>query len=172
MTEKDIEMTWEQMNAMTAELTGESGPGSKSWNPSASHTSRFNQALIDVFRKNNGKVPGEFSDVPLLIVNTTGAKSGKRRPIPLAYLEVDGRLLVIASMGGADVNPPWFYNLVRHPEVTVEMGGDTFEARAVLTEGADRDDLFRKVCEIQPLFVDYQARTARRIPVFELRRLI
>ncbi len=170
MTEKDIEMTWEQMNAMTAELTGESGPGSKSWNPSASHTSRFNQALIDVFRKNNGKVPGEFSDVPLLIVNTTGAKSGKRRPIPLAYLEVDGRLLVIASMGGADVNPPWFYNLVRHPEVTVEMGGDTFEARAVLTEGADRDDLFRKVCELQPLFGQYEARTARELPVVELKR--
>ncbi len=170
MTEKDIEMTWEQMNAMTAELTGESGPGSKSWNPSASHTSRFNQALIDVFRKNNGKVPGEFSDVPLLIVNTTGAKSGKRRPIPLAYLEVDGRLLVIASMGGADANPPWFYNLVRHPEVTVEIGGDTIKAQAVLTEGADRDDLFRKVCELQPLFGQYQARTARELPVVELKR--
>ncbi len=171
MGEKDIEMTWEQMNAVTAELTGESGPGSKGWIADGSHASRFNQALIEVFRKNNGRVPGEFAEVPLLIVHTTGAKSGKPRPIPLAYVEVEGRLLVMASMGGAHVNPPWFHNLVSHPEVTVELGGDRFDARAVLANGADRDDLFRKVCKLQPLFADYQARTDRQIPVFELKRL-
>ena len=111
------------------------------------------------------------SSYPVLLLTTTGAKSGKPRPIPLAYVEVEGRLLVMASMGGAHVNPPWFHNLVSHPEVTVELGGDRFDARAVLANGADRDDLFRKVCKLQPLFADYQARTDRQIPVFELKRL-
>jgi deazaflavin-dependent oxidoreductase (nitroreductase family) len=171
MSEQDVEMTWDQMNAMTAELTGESGPGSKQWKAAGSHSARFNRAVIDVFRKNNGKVPGEFGDVPLLIVNTTGAKSGKRRPVPLAYVEVDGRVLVMASMGGAHVNPPWFHNLVSHPDVSIEMNGETFDARAVQAKGAERDDLYRSVCEIQPLFRQYQERTERRIPVFELTRL-
>ena len=134
MSTRGIEMTWEQMNAMTEELTGSAGPGSKDWDPNAAHTNRFNKVVMDEFRKHNGKVPGEFADVPLLIVNTTGAKSGKRRSVPLAYVEVDGRVLVIASMGGAHVNPPWFHNLLSHPEVTVEMNGDTFKARAVLAE--------------------------------------
>lgn len=165
-----MEMNWEQLNALTAEVIGESGPGSKDWNGEGSHTRRFNQALIEEFRKNGGRVPGELADVPLLVLHTTGARTGIERPVPLAYFEVDGRLLVIASMGGARLNPPWYHNLVKHPEVRVELGGESFDAEAIRTEGADRDDLFRKVCELMPVFAEYQSRTERRIPVFELRR--
>ena len=91
--------------------------------------------------------------------------------MPLAYLDIDDRLLVIASMGGAPRNPPWFYNLVANPEVTVEMNGEEFTARAVVTQGADRDDLFRKVCGIFSAFGEYQERTTRTIPVIELKRV-
>jgi len=171
MSSANVEMTWDQMNAMTEELTGSAGPGSKDWNPESSHAQRFNRAFIDEFRKGDGQSPGEFGGVPMLIVNTTGAKSGKRRSIPLACIDVEGRLLVMASMGGAHVNPPWFYNLKKNPEVTVEMAGETFDARAVLAEGEERDDLYQKVSAIQPLFAQYQERTERKIPVFELKRL-
>ena len=90
--------------------------------------------------------------------------------MPLAYQIVDGRLLIIASMGGAKRNPPWFYNLVKTPEVVVEKDGESFLANAIVTEGDDRNYLFQKICESLPGFAEYQARTERVIPVIELQR--
>jgi len=90
---------------------------------------------------------------------------------PLVYLTIDERLLIIASMGGAPSSPAWFHNLVANPEVTVELGGETFRARAVVTEGSDRDDLFAKVCAKISTFTEYQSRTDRVIPVVELVRI-
>jgi deazaflavin-dependent oxidoreductase (nitroreductase family) len=171
MNEDDIELNWTELNKVSAEVGSSDGPGSTGWNPEHSQTNRFNEALMNAFRKNNGKVPGELEDVPMLIITTTGAKTGKRRAIPLAYQVIDDRLLIIASMAGADRHPPWFHNLVRHPEVAVEMGGETFTAHAVVTEGEDRDDVFQRICKNFELFADYQARTDRQIPVVELKRL-
>lgn len=106
----------------------------------------------------------------MLIVTTTGAKSGEPRPVPLAYQVVEGRVLVIASMGGAKRNPPWFHNLRANPTVVVERDGETYSATAVITEGADRTHLFEQICANFPVFADYQKRTERTIPVIELVR--
>ncbi len=121
-------------------------------------------------RENNGKVPGELEDIPALIITTTGVKTGHKRAVPLGYQVVDGRLVIVASMGGAKRNPPWFYNLVKNPEVLVEKDGESFLANAIVTAGDDRNYLFQKICESEPTFAEYQARTDRVIPVVELQR--
>jgi deazaflavin-dependent oxidoreductase (nitroreductase family) len=126
---------------------------------------------MENLRNNKGKLTGELQAMPFIIITTKGAKTGKRRTVPLAYQILNDRLLIIASMGGNIRNPPWFYNLVRNPEVTVELSGETFQATAVVTEGQDRDYLFRQICENIPTFAGYQARTKRVIPVVELQPL-
>ncbi len=108
--------------------------------------------------------------MPALIITTTGSKTGEKRAVPLGYQLVDDRLLVIASMAGAKRNPPWFTNLVKTPEVFVEKDGESFLANAIVTEGDDRNYLFQKICEGEPTFAEYQARTDRVIPVVELQR--
>jgi deazaflavin-dependent oxidoreductase (nitroreductase family) len=170
MAEKDAELGWEDINKMGAELTSENGPGSKGWTREGSETSRVNERFMHELRENNGKVSGELGAIPALIVTTTGSKTGAKRAVPLACQIVDGRLLIVASMGGAKRNPPWFYNLVKHSEVLVEKDGKEFLATAVVTEGEDRNYLFEKICEALPTFAEYQSRTDRVIPVVELQR--
>ena len=156
-------LTVDNMNRMAEEVRSETGP--------ASTTRSFNEALIAEFRANGGRLSGELARGRFLLLTTTGARSGRQRTTPLTYLVIDGRIVIIASMGGAPASPAWFHNLVAHPEVTVELGGETYRARAVVTEGPDRDDLFAKVCAKISTFADYQARTTRVIPVVELQRL-
>lgn len=170
MTTQNDQLGWADLQKLTSEVLAEDGPGSKNWNPDTSETNRVNERFMQALRQNNGKVPGELHDLPGLIITTTGAKTGKQRSVPLAYHEVDGRLLIIASMGGAKRNPPWFHNLVANPEVLVEKDGESFKATAVVTAGADRDRLYKSVCEALPPFAEYQARTKRVIPVIELKR--
>jgi len=165
------ELNWEQLNELTNEVRGSSGPGSSDWNPEGSHTRRFNDAFIEEFRRSGGKMPGELGEVDLLLLTATGAKSGEPRTVPLGFHRIDGRLCVIASMGGADKNPPWFFNVIANPEVTVEVGTDVFRATAVVTEGEDRDRLFADVVSRMPVFGEYEERTDRVIPVIELRPL-
>lgn len=153
-------LTVDNLNRMAEEVRSDGGP--------ASTTRSFNEALIDEFRANGGKLTGELARARFLLLTTTGARSGRRRTTPLAYLPVDGRIVVIASMGGAPSSPAWFHNLVANPDVTVERGTETYAARAVVTEGADRDDLFAKVSAKISNFADYQSRTTRVIPVVEL----
>lgn len=124
----------------------------------------YNRKLIAEFRANGGSLP----DRPLLLLTTTGVKSGEPRTTPMMYVRVDGRLLVIASNAGAERNPQWFRNLAAQPAVTVEVDGATFTGTARATEGADRDRLFTRICERYPFFVDHQAGVERRIPVVEL----
>ena len=170
MTEEKAELGWADINKATAELISDNGPGSKAWKAEGLESSRVNERFIRALRENNGKVPGELEDIPALIITTTGVKTGKKRPVPLVCQTVDGRLLIIASMGGAKRNPPWFYNLVNNSEVLVEKDAESFLANAIVTEGDDRNYLFQKICESLPPFVEYQARTDRVIPVVELRR--
>jgi deazaflavin-dependent oxidoreductase (nitroreductase family) len=131
----------------------------------------FNTGIIREFRANRGVVGGPFTGAPLLLLTTTGAKSGKRRTNPLATLTEGGHLYVFASKGGAPTNPDWYHNLVAHPEVEVEYGDEKFSAVARVVTGAERDRLFDAQVAQMPGFGDYRERTGGRvIPVVELRR--
>ncbi|GHO87149.1 nitroreductase family deazaflavin-dependent oxidoreductase [Dictyobacter formicarum] len=130
----------------------------------------WNRQVIEKFRANEGKVGGQTEGMPLLLLTTTGAKSGKQRINPLAYTTDGERLVIIASKGGTPTNPDWYHNVVAHPDVTVEVGAETFEARATVVEGAERDELYAKQAAIMPNFAEYQAKTTRKIPVIVLTR--
>lgn len=170
MTETDSSLTMADIDKLALEISAPSGPGTKGWDMSNSHTKTVNDAVMEALRGNKGKIPGELENVPALIITTTGAKTGKKRTLPLACQKINGRLIIIASMGGAPRNPPWFHNLLHCPDVWVEKDGERFSAHAVVTEGDDRDHLFQIVCENLPVFATYQERTERIIPVIELIR--
>jgi deazaflavin-dependent oxidoreductase (nitroreductase family) len=132
----------------------------------------FNQTIIDEFRANEGKVGGQFAGRPLLLLHTVGAKSGQARTNPLAYVMDGDRIIVIASKGGADSNPSWYYNVRANPNVTVELGTETFQARATpVVEEPLRSELFAKVVEHMPGFADYEKKTSRKIPAIVLERI-
>lgn len=130
----------------------------------------FNQAIIAEFRANGGKVGGQFEGAPMLLLTTTGAKSGQPRVSPLVYTTDGDRLVIIASKGGAPTNPDWFANLRANPTVTVEVGSEQFQARAVVAEGEERDRLFNQMAAQMPGFAEYQRNTSRLIPVVLLER--
>lgn len=131
----------------------------------------WNARTIEEFRANEGKVGGQFEDAPLLLLHTTGAKTGLERIHPMMYLNEKGRTYVFASKGGADTNPDWFRNLLAHPRVTVEMGSETFAADAVPVTGAERDGIYAIQAGRYPGFAEYQTKTARVIPIVELVRI-
>lgn len=128
----------------------------------------YNQQIIEEFRANAGRVGGPFEGGDLLLLTTTGARSGVEHTTPLGYVRADGLLLVIASYLGAHSHPAWYHNLLAHPSVRVELGTDTFEAIAVPSEGARRDQLFRRVVDADPGYGAYQEGTARVLPVVVL----
>jgi deazaflavin-dependent oxidoreductase (nitroreductase family) len=128
----------------------------------------FNRAIIDEFRANDGKVGGPFEGAPVLLLTATGAKSGQQRTTPVMYLPDGDRMVIFASKGGAPTNPGWFHNLRANPTATVEVGNDTVEVEAVVTEGDERERLFRKQAELYPQFADYETKTTRQIPVVAL----
>ena len=132
--------------------------------------SDFNQQIITEFRANDGKVGGQFAGAPMMLLTTTGAKSGQPRTAPLVYSRDGDNLVIIASKGGAPTNPDWFHNLVANPDVTVEVGTDSYAAKAVVPEGAERDRLFDAQAAIMPGFREYQNNTERLIPVVVLER--
>jgi deazaflavin-dependent oxidoreductase (nitroreductase family) len=131
----------------------------------------FNRALIAEFRANGGTVTGPFEHAPLLLLTTTGAKSGLPRTSPVVYTTDGDRLVVIASMGGAPTHPAWYHNLVANPTVTVELPGEQFEARAVPAQDDERARLYRAQADLMPTFDEYQQKTNREIPVVVLERL-
>ncbi|HET9919583.1 MAG TPA: nitroreductase family deazaflavin-dependent oxidoreductase [Ktedonobacteraceae bacterium] len=130
----------------------------------------WNRQTIEEFRANGGKVGGMWEGKPLLLITTTGAKSGKRRTNPLVYLRYGDGLYIFASKGGAPTSPDWYHNLLAHPEVTVEIGKETYPAKAVPVTGEERDRIFAKQVQASPQFGEYQKKTARKIPVIELER--
>ena len=131
----------------------------------------YNRQLIEEFRADRDRGGGAMKGRPLLLLTTTGAKSGQLRTKPMMFIPDGDRLLVIASNAGAPTHPEWYRNLVAHPEVTVEVGNETFKAIAIITEGLERQRLWSKVVELYPFFADHQAKTSRQIPVIVLRRL-
>lgn len=130
----------------------------------------WNRKIVDEFRANEGRVGGPFEGAPILVLHTTGRKSGERRINPMMYLENEGRLFVFASKAGAPSHPDWFHNLVATPHVTVELGTETFTAHARPVDGAERDRLYAIQAELRPNFAEYQEKTNRVIPVVEIVR--
>jgi len=129
-----------------------------------------NRQMIEQFREDRAKGGSAFAGRRLLLLTTTGARSGQRRVSPMMYVPDGDRLLVIASNIGAPKHPDWYHNLVAHPGVTVEVGSETYDATALVTEGAERQRLWDMIVERYPFFVEHQAKTTRQIPIIVLQR--
>ena len=127
-----------------------------------------NKKIIDEFRANAGRVGGNFEGKTLLLLHTQGAKSGQERINPLACVKDGDRCVVIASKGGAPTHPDWYYNVVANPQVTVEVGTETFQAEAIVAEEPERTRLYDKMVEVMPGFEGYRRNTTREIPVIVL----
>lgn len=124
-----------------------------------------NRKVIEEYRASRGA-----GDRPLLLLNTTGARSGLPRTTPMMYVPDGDRLLVIASNAGAPRHPDWYHNLVATPQVTVEVGDQVYGATAVVTRGEERDRLFAAIVTKYPFFADHQTKINRTIPVVALER--
>jgi deazaflavin-dependent oxidoreductase (nitroreductase family) len=131
----------------------------------------FNAKIIAEFRANDGKVGGMFEGANMVLITTTGAKSGRQRTNPLVYLPDGDRIVVFASNGGADTNPAWFHNVKANPEITVEVGTDKYDATAQQVEDrTERDALYARIVAVNPGFGEYEKNTERVIPVVALNR--
>ena len=132
--------------------------------------SDFNDQVIAEFRANHGQVGGNFEGAPLLLLHSTGAKSGAERISPMMYLPDGDRYLVFASKAGAPDNPDWYHNLKAHPEATIEVGDDTVDVVAEELPRAERDEKYAEQAALYPGFADYEKKTDRVIPVLALTR--
>jgi len=130
----------------------------------------WNAKIIDEFRSNEGRVGGPFEGAPVLLLSTTGAKTGQTRVNPMMYLLDGGATYVFASKSGHPANPDWYHNLVANPGVTVEVGTETFEATARVITGEERDWIYARQAQLYPGFAEYQEKTSRVIPVVALDR--
>jgi deazaflavin-dependent oxidoreductase (nitroreductase family) len=129
----------------------------------------FNRRTIDEFRANGGKVGGQFEGFPLLLLTSTGAKSGEQRVNPVAYFDIDDKIYVVGSSAGRDRDPSWAFNIRAQPNAVMEIGSEPPKAvTARELPRAERDRIYAVVAERAPGFADYETRTDRVIPVFEL----
>jgi deazaflavin-dependent oxidoreductase (nitroreductase family) len=138
--------------------------------PDTDALNAFNKSIIDEFRTNGGTVSGQFANADLLLLSTTGAKSGRSRVSPLAYFRIDGKLIIIGSFAGLPVSPAWVHNLRANPQARVEIGTDEFAVTARELPTEERDAVFDKVTAASPGFAEYQSKTSLFIPLFELQR--
>jgi deazaflavin-dependent oxidoreductase (nitroreductase family) len=131
----------------------------------------WNKQIIEEFRANGGKVTGPFAEVPVLLLHTTGRKSGKTRVNPLAYQDLgDGAVAVFGSKGGYPSHPDWYHNLIADPNVTVEVGAEAYEATARVASGGEREEIWTRQKSEFPGFAGYEQATTREIPVVVLER--
>lgn len=130
----------------------------------------FNSQIIEEFRAEGGKLGGQFEGAPMLLLHSTGAKSGIERVKPVMYRQVGDSFAVFASKGGAPTNPDWYYNLVAHPKTTVEVGSETVPVIAHVADDAERGPIWEAQKRDYPGFADYEKATARQIPVVILER--
>ncbi|MGH7761257.1 MAG: nitroreductase family deazaflavin-dependent oxidoreductase [Candidatus Dormibacteraceae bacterium] len=131
----------------------------------------FNRGLIQDLRANGKATSGPFEGRDVLILTTQGAKSGDVRENPLVYTRDGDHIVIVASKGGAPTHPSWYHNLLKQPEVTVEMGKDKFKARAHVADGDAYERLYTQHADINPTFHDYRKKTTRKIPVIVLERI-
>ena len=140
-------------------------PGTPLWRPWKAIT----QLNIRLYRASGGRLGGRYDRAPVCILHHTGAKSGVDRETPLVYLPDGERVVLVASMGGNPKNPAWYHNLKAHPRATVEVSGERRPMTArVVTDEAERAQLWPRLLELWPAWEDYQARTTRRLPVIVL----
>lgn len=130
----------------------------------------FNRGVVEEFRTNGGKVGGPFEGGDLLLLHTTGAKSGQPRLSPLAYLTVDGKMLIVGSYAGAPKDPAWVHNLRANPRAHIEVGAEAYDVDVRELPADERDETYAKITALAPVFAEYQANTTRAIPLFELIR--
>lgn len=130
----------------------------------------LNAGIVEEFRANGGKVGGPFEGGTLLLLHTTGAKSGQPRISPLAYLTVDGMMLIVGSYAGAPKNPAWVHNIRATPKAHIEVGTDAYDVDVRELPASERDAIYPRVVEAANAFAEYQAKTTRVIPLFELTR--
>jgi deazaflavin-dependent oxidoreductase (nitroreductase family) len=128
----------------------------------------FNKGIIEEFRANGGKVGGQYAGAPMLLLHTTGAKSGQPRVNPVVYLADGDNLVVFASKAGAPTNPDWYHNLLANPQASVEVGERTLDVVAHVAEGETRERLWSRQVATFPRFLEYQEKAGREIPVVVL----
>jgi deazaflavin-dependent oxidoreductase (nitroreductase family) len=133
-----------------------------------SEVNERNKKIIEELRANDGKVGGRFEGRTLLLLHHKGARSGEARINPMAYVKDGDRFVVIASKGGAPTNPAWYHNLVAHPDVTIEVGTETYRAHASVASEPERTRLYDKMVAMMPVFDDYRRNSTRVIPVIIL----
>lgn len=130
----------------------------------------FNQQIIAEFRANAGIVGGPFEGRPMILLTTTGAKSGEQRTTPVMYLAEGDAVYVFASFAGADQSPAWYHNMVANPKITAEVGTEKYEAIATVLDRAERDRVYAEMAAKYSNFAEYEAKTTRVIPVVKITR--
>ena len=130
----------------------------------------FNTSIIEEFRSKDGKVGGPFEGAPMLLLHSTGAKSGQERINPVVYQQVGDEVAVFASKAGAPTHPDWYHNLVANPDATIEIGTETVPVRARVLSGEERERVWSRQKELMPGFADYEKTAGREIPVVLLAR--
>jgi deazaflavin-dependent oxidoreductase (nitroreductase family) len=135
---------------------------------SAMNMREYNARLIEEYRANGGKLSGQLASSQILLLTTTGAKTGQERVTPMGYRLDGDRIVVIAADAGADKHPDWYYNLVAHPQVTIEIGAERFPARAIIANTTERERLI--AANVVPYFPAQQEKTSREIPFVFLDR--
>jgi deazaflavin-dependent oxidoreductase (nitroreductase family) len=125
----------------------------------------FNKGIIEEFRANEGKLSGPFEGAPMLLLHSTGAKSGQERVNPVMYRPLDDGYAVFASKAGMPTNPDWYHNLVANPDASVEVGTETIPVTARVADDAERDPIWSQQKADYPGFADYEQKTTRQIPV-------
>ncbi len=138
--------------------------------PEIADPNAWDRQVIEEFRSNGGEVGGPLAGAPVLLLTTTGAKSGQKRVSPLVYLAEGGRIYIFAGNRGAPTNPAWYHNLVAHPDVTVELGKETFEARAVVLDDEEGERVGRIQIQRIPALAELQAKITRKVPAVLLER--
>ena len=131
----------------------------------------MNTPVAEEFRTNDGRVGGRFEGANLVLVTTTGAKSGQPRLAPLAYFTIDDKMIIVGSKGGHPNHPDWVHNLRANPRAHIEVGTEQYEVVARELAPGERDETYPKVVALRAEFGDYQAKTSRVIPLFELQRV-
>jgi F420H(2)-dependent quinone reductase len=129
---------------------------------------RFTSLHAVLYKSSRGRIGGTLSGAPIVLVDSVGRKSGKRRTHPLICRELDGKIVIVASKGGIDRHPAWYLNLLANPDTEINWKGRHRRVRAREAEGEERERLWNQMVEVYRPYAHYQSRTERRIPVIVL----
>jgi deazaflavin-dependent oxidoreductase (nitroreductase family) len=130
----------------------------------------FGEEHVERYRETDGEEGHDWQNTTVLILTSTGRRTGKQRSTPLIYQEYGDDYLVVASKGGSDQPPAWYLNLLDTPEVEVQVRGDRFEARARVADTQEKPGMWKTMAAAWPPYDDYQRKTTREIPVVVLQR--